>query len=684
MKLARNESVASGISKLVQGKKTAEVCSDIKENDAPEILSIAVSQSRKNQSNQLVDTLMTYVTNGVVIDNLHGDAQNTKDADGCIRRAIERDKRIIACIANKPRLTLVYDIVTGWLMIHPSYKVRFYIDEAQKTNDAFITHVYEKIPKVSLQRLHVTFIDAYLEGLISKPLFRKHFGGMIKKLPNRAGHDNYQFFGNLNYQNMEMENTDDFLEACNNKLITLKPDDYILMPLPYKKVSQYEDALKIVGELDVCVLIINGDGYHVFYNNGSEIQTNKYPKKNCKIKKCNQLSCSTCDTSLNNSEFNIIKKIKSMVPGKPFLLTGHGCIDRAMTYHRPELFFTKLIMMRQNVMQKSCFDTSDTWAGASVTKREDTAQMVERFVHSFKDKVTYSDEAQIFGPKDIYDGVCQLEKTSYEVSKLSGIIDKGVLENIEKGETVVMKQEADIREPMEYYYKKFRITDTYDIIGNKEIIQTFRTHIGGGAVQINTIERRLAERRFEEDIFVPKRHLVLNDLNNKKCIRAALRASLDETKDSSRIRIVYPYFVLMFNQPRCQFIWDNQTFRREEKEGLYACFAQLTTHKLSRLKNTVAAWVDDNLSGKVGWNDELYDKITSDAWDSEMMDFVPHALASLLNVTIYIYTFKFNYESSAEEVLFNTPMIISPTEIREDTRVIHIKYSDKFELLVPV
>jgi hypothetical protein len=333
-------------------------------------------------------------------------------------------------------------------------------------------------------------------------------------------------------------------------------------------------------------------------------------------------------------------------------------------------------------MSCSTFGTSE-WGTASIKKREDKSQMLKRICGSFKRELLENSVLpEIYGPKEIRDGICELEVLSEKVSRLpSLIINQSSLVEICKGREVdelTEIKESDIREETDYYYKKFRVGDeTSDEI--REKIQQFRQYIGGVHTRIETIETRLAPE-YKEDIVKPPRQLTLEDLNNKQIVRFALNHS----EPTTRIRMVYGenerYFVLMFNHPQNVFMWDGICYQREEQKSIYDCFisAGITTHKLPRLRSAVANYIDDHFVENPAWSEELYEKVNSGAWDRDMLEIVACALANLLSVNIYIYEFRVVYESSSEEALFDKPFIVRPVE---STQTIHIKYNNDFELL---
>ena len=710
-----NENIPCLISKPEQAKKTIEMAKLI-ERDIdlnPYVLSIYIAQSRKNQVNKAAEGFMNFILEkrGITgLSILHGEKDNSHDPDGYIYRALQNNNRLIAGLANKTRLEIIKNIILRWLTHSKCYIVKIYCDEAQKTFPLFIKHIYSQLKKDVLSKVYPILIDAHVEGIITAPIYKKYFKGRINKLENQFDLTQYLFMSSFKFEHMEWRNNDDILASYTNEKLIVDTKDYILWPLSYKKQEQYDAASNIVNTIpNSTVLIINGDAYHVIYMPDGLVAVHKQFKKvNCKKNDCYIDTCSTCFPELNNSELAIVKKIKGKYArNKTFVLSGHQCIDRAMTYSTPDMPFTKAIIASDIVINKSFFDKGEKkWEDCSITKREDMSQMVKRLCASYKKEYEIRNISLpiFYGPADIFNGICQLENVSKTVSGMSGILDQSVLDSIK--ENLKINNDVDLKkihtimlteleQPHEYYYKAFKCNDN-----NPEDIQCilsdFRSKIGGDRVGLKTINCRLNPIENNKDVTgkyiedISKTPLSIDDFKlNHDIIKSALN---EETK--SRIRICYDhtgsiYFVIVWMLPIGLFSFNNQTFTLTKipADGncLFNCFvkAKITPKHISRLRGDVSSYIEDNIqdytdfighynSEKLG---ELIDTIrTNGEWNTNISDIIPNVLSKMLEVNVYIYSFNTNLLSGGEELSFTEPHIITGNNKYDKT--IYLKQSN--------
>jgi len=722
----RNDNIPCIVSKPEQGKKTIEMAKLIEKDidDHPNVLSIYISQPRINQANKAAEGFMDFILTKRGINdmpNLHGQKDDSKDADGYIFRAMHKNQRLISGLANKTRLIIIQKIIKGWLSLNKLHSVKVYCDEAQKTFPLFMRHIYTQLKKEILNKIYPILIDAHVEGIISDPLYKKNFNGRINKLKNEYDLSNYLFMRSMPFNNMEWRTTEDILASYINGQLEINTKDYILCPLPWMKFDQYKEARNMVKTIpNSCVLLINGDAYHVFSMSDSPVPLHRqFKKNNCKNSekekdKCYEDTCSTCFPELNNSELNIVKKLKERyAKDKTFFLSGHHCIDRAMTYYTPEMPFTKAFISSDTVTRKSFFGVAEKkWEECSITKQEDISQMIKRLCASFKSIFLEKGIPLpiFYGPEDIYKGVCDLENVSKTVAGMNGIIDQSVLDDIKyewnksenKGKADIdlskirPRTSEDLEQPIEYYYKVVKCTNkSPEEI--QRILSGYRAKIGGERVALKTITSRLnpikddkhVTGKYMEDM--SKTPLTLNDFRiNHEIIKAGLN---DET--NSRIRICYDdlgntSFVLVWTKPKGQFMFDDHNFDLikipEDGNCLFNCFikADITKKTILRLRGDAAAHIEDNLEA---YEDFIEDNIDSEniseytdivrknsEWNNDMSDLLPHVLSEILKVNVHIYDFKTNLTSGGEELLFDEPVIIPEDKMYEKN--IYLKHSN--------
>ncbi len=690
----RSENMPCLISKPEQGKKTIET-TEIVEVDIDKnknVLNIYIAQNRINQVNKAAENFMEFILKkrGITeLSILHGQRDNSTDPDGYIYRAINKDCRLIAGLANPTRLKIIKNIIIQWLSHNKCNIVKVYCDEAQKTFPLFMKHVYTKLHQEILCKVYPILIDAHAEGIISDPMYKKHFNGMINKLENKYDLSNYLFMSSMPFVNMDWRKSDDILASYVNGNLDITIKDYILWPLSYKKVNQYDFASIIVSTIpNTCVLIINGDAFHVYKPDGFN---KTFTKKNCKTKSCWEDTCSTCFPELNNSEFKIVQKIKgTYAKDKTFILTGHQCIERAMTYFTPDMPFTKSFIASDTVIVKSFFDKEGKkWNDCSIIKQEDISQMLKRSCGSYKKEF---EERGIplpsfYGPKDIYDGVCGMEDVSKRLASMTGVVDQELLDNIKGCNSssvdltkISTKTLADLEQPEEYYYHVF---DCNNMNPNdiQHILSEYRTKIGGERVTLKTITSRLNPNENNKDVTgkyiedISKTPLRLNDFKiSHDIIKAALN---EETK--SRVRICYddesgnPYFVIVWTDNKRKFMFNNEKFNfiKIEEDGncLLKCFnkSNITTKSVSRLRSDAASHIEDNIDNYAhfieNYNAETASSFIEEIrkngeWNTKIANILTFVLAEILEVNVHIYDFNTNLASGGEEILFNEPKVI--------------------------
>jgi len=707
-----NTNIPCIISKPEQGKKTIEAAKIIKDDikNNPNILSIFFSQSRKNQANNATKNFKENILDELGIEdlpNLHGDKNNSKDPNGFLYRALHKNERLVSALANKSRASVAKDIIKGWLQLNTKNRARIYADEAQKTISIILLHLYSLLDKEEKNRVELILIDAHVKGILENKDFNKEFGLGINKRKNEYDLSNYLFLSSMPINRTTWKTTLDILESYTAGSLEINSDDYILWPLAYKKVDQASDAITIIKTIkNSCLCLINGDGYYIY---NDEFPSGKYiSKKNCKLRDCQSEACSSCNSSLQDSELMIVTKLREKYSkDKAFILSGHHCIDRAMTYHTAKRPFTKVLAASDLIMIKSWFDKADKrWTDCSTNKQEDISQMIKRACGSFKEQL---DENNIPYPifhmsDDIWNGLLVLEKISTEISKMTGIINQMMYNDVEtsinNGKEVNTKPRtlAELKNPNEYYFKVYDCSNKSpkDI---QAILTSFREKIGGERVELRTITSRLnpgdSHRdefdRYIEDVPGKKTHLKLSDLKSDGGHKL-LDCGLNE--DSiSRVRICWDdnilQFAIIWRQDIDVFRFNKSKFKFIEIDGdgncLFNCFISAKKYgkSLGRLRSDVANYLEDNISSYSEYIKEynpdtvtsLTDRIRiSSEWDSDIMDLLPRVLSDLLKINVFIYKFKTGFDSGGEEVLFDEP-IVFPEDHRFEVNI-HLKYSN--------
>lgn len=687
------------ISKPEQGKKTVEMAKIIG-NDLQHhkhILNIYITMNRKNHADKSHEAFLEFEKyfrdNNHDIDVLHGDKQTFKDPDGYIFRA-ENGRRLIIGILNKSRLTVLYDVIIKWVNIKTINRVKIYLDEAAVTITQFINYIWSKLD-YNINNVDLTLIDAHCGSILTNPKFKKFFNG-LKKIDNEYNLENYMFMRSLPFINKEWTDNEDILEdyLCGN--LNILPGDYILWPFPWMKLDQYELSQEITNTIpNIVLLLINGDGYHIFQSGGLKTT---YPKKKCgKTQYCGW--CRKCKPELKE-ELDYVKLFKKMYSNRGFILGGHDCINRAMTYHTADMPFTKAFICNDSVMNRGHWHTNKSYTNSAIKKKETVSQMIKRMCGSFKEKLENNNTPLpiFYGPGDIYEGICELEKISEAIANKSGYIDLQTRIDMDYMDdfdlsTSKLKMIEEIIDPYDYYFKEFKIPSRNHVY-IKQILQDFRQKIGGNNVNISTIKNRLEGNNdntyYTEDIYHTKltKDLFINDIK-------ILRSAIDDNT-TSRVRIIYDNednisWIIHFQNKRNEFIWNNIKYSIIDIEGdgncLFNCFIKenITTHSVKKLRRIVSNYLVEH-------KPETYDYLSDDEWedwceeirtdgvfDIDIFDIVPFALSEILDINITIYGFN-TCSNGGKEVGFDKPLIIP--EDRSKHKEIHLyKTHNHYNLL---
>ena len=252
----------------------------------------------------------------------------------------------------------------------------------------------------------------------------------------------------------------------------------------------------------------------------------------------------------------------------PLILCGHDCVDRAMTYHEDGFSFTKAFISRNNLLKEPISDNSNKdFEDLSIVTRERGSQMVKRmcgpFADSLKNKNTFP---VIYGPQDIYDGVCKLEEISTHISNQEGFLTKDIRNNMDKGEFCDLLNKEDIekieleREPYEYYFKCF--TDNKNTEELKNQLGDFRTKIGGAGVQKRSIENRRNGIEPDDKLGELNLEIFKADINIlKKALHDKTSSRIRVCKDNGDIK-----WIIHFQMKKNEFNWNDKSYKIIEIE----------------------------------------------------------------------------------------------------------------------
>ena len=692
------------ISKPEQGKKTIEM-SRLLDNDLhnnKSILNIYITPNKKNQANQAHNTFTTHMPyfkdrlkNHVdKIAILHGDKSNSKDPDGYVFRAERENKRLIISLANKSRLTVILNIIVKWIQCNNNNMVKIYIDEAGETRtlNTFIKEVWSQLEARinDLNKVKIIFIDAHVRGITENKQFKKYFPqGMLHKLENEYDLSQYMYFSSLPYEIFEWKTVNCIIESYNKGEIELTNNDYVLLPLSIAKKDQYEEALSIVECFaDCAVLVINGDGYHIFSKDDGQVTL---PKKKCgKTRNCMTPTCPKCFPNMEQ-EINVVKYIKnSYALNKTFCIGGNLCIDRAMTYHDPSMPFTKSLIT-QTVLIKSPFISTKDYDNASIQTKESISQQVKRICHSFGT----GDQAKYYGPQDIYNGVCKLEKDSAHIANQSGYITHNTIAQLNKGMVPELETEENIHEyeleryPYDYCCKVFENLPA-DEVKIKTVLDRYRQKIGGTIVQKATIETRMTGEEPDSKLA----GITLIDFENDFSI---LKCGLhDDTK--SRVRVCKDdegnlLWIIHFQNQKGTFFWNKKQYNiiNIESDGncLFNSFIVGGIPNTKSVKEMRIAVRKELVNNKdkydkadidpCEWDDEC-DKIKiSDQWNDDIFDYCLYAISEIYDVNIIIFEF-ITMSCGGYKMLHRKPITI-PKEKDKTNTICLRKLDNHYDLM---
>lgn len=693
------------ISKPEQGKKTIEM-SRLLDNDLhnnTSILNIYITPNKKNQANQAHNTFITHMpyfkdklkdhVDKIAI--LHGDKSDSKDPDGYVFRAEREHKRLIISLANKSRLTVILNIIVKWILCHNNNMVKIYIDEAGETRtlNTFIKEVWSQLEAriKDLNKVKIIFIDAHVRGITENKQFKQYFPqGMLHKLENEYDLSQYMYFSSLPYEIFEWNTVNCIIESYNKGEIELTNKDYVLLPLSIAKKDQYEEALSIVECFaDCAVLVINGDGYHIFCKDDGQVTL---PKKKCgKTQNCMSPTCPKCFPNMEQ-EINVVKHIKNTYSAnKTFCMGGNLCIDRAMTYHDHSMPFTKSLIT-QTVLIKSPFISTKDYDNASIQTKESISQQVKRICHSFGT----GDQAKYYGPQDIYNGVCKLEKDSVHIANQSGYITHNTIAQLNKGIVPELETEENIHEyeleryPFDYCCKVFENLPADDNVKIKTVLDRYRQKIGGTVVQKATIEIRMTGVEPDSKLA----DITLADFENDF---STLKYGLNE-ETKSRVRVCKDdegniLWIIHFQNEKGTFTWNKKKYNiiNIESDGncLFNSFIVGEIPNTKSVKEMRIAVRKELVNNKekydkadidpCEWDDEC-DKIKiSDQWNDDIFDYCLYAISEIYDVNIIVFEF-ITMSCGGYKMLHRKPITI-PKEKNKTNTICLRKLDNHYDLM---
>ena len=703
-----NKIIPALISKPEQGKKTIEMCR-ILDNDLTKnsnILSVLITQNRRNQANQAHNTFTKFmsffeydekmINHEDKIDVLHGEKCCSTDPDGFVRRAEVENKRLLIALSNKSRLTIVRGIIVKWIASSPTNMVKIYIDEAgdTRTLNLFLAHVWKGLEEQisDLNKVKPIFIDAHCSAIMENKNFQKYFPlETIHKLENHHDLENYMYFSSLPYKIHEWENMSSIVESYSKRELVFEHDDYVLLPLSYKKEEQYEEASEFVESVENCVvLVINGDGYHIFVNN-SPILT--LPKKSCgKKRHCNKETCPKCFPSMEK-EINVVKFVKKKyASNKTFCLGGNHCIDRAMTYQDTSLQFSKALITT-SILRMNPFSQSTDYETSSISKKESVSQRVKRICHSFGN----GKQATYYGPQEIYNGICRLEQNSTCIANQTGYITPKTIDQMDEGlnptlETVEEIQEYEKeRNPYDYHLKTFKIIKGAVASDIRDTLSTFRTNIGGKNVQTRTIVKRMSGLEPDDGLS----HLSLRDYQENI---SRLKTALDIRTANSRVRVTKDdkgenVWLIHYLTKKDTINWNGNTYKinsiPNDGNSLFNSFvnySMLDIESVKKMRREVSFELRTNKDkydkckiDEDDWDDECDEIKKANNWDDNIFDSCMMAISEKYDINIIIFEFE-SLKCGGYKMLYNKPTTI-PEEKNKTNTIYLRKLDDHYDLL---
>lgn len=704
--------IPSYITKPEQGSKSREFSELIHRDLTEDIntLSFYICPCRRNQADQAEKNFMDYneyyQKDKNKIDVLHGNKQSSKDSDGYMWRAESKGQRLIISIVHKVRLEIIRQIIVKWVTYNHNRKVKIYLDEAgdPKTMNAFIKHIWSNLEadlKRRLTNVFPIFIDAHSKTLLNNKNFVKYFPRKtVHKLKNKYDLDNYMFMSSMTYISNEWSDTNDILDSINKGDIHINHNDYILWPSPKVKDQQYIDAEDICSSIDnICVLNINGDGFHLYINfNGKSKPKLTLPKGKCgKKKNCGHITCPKCNPQCSDemSQIKLIKKEYAL--NIPLILCGHDCIDRAMTYHEPGFSFTKAFIARNNLLNDTFSNCSDMkFNELSSGKQEKVSQMVKRICGSFKDSLLKDKNPLpvIYGPQDIYDGICDLETISTYIANQAGYITTDLRNSMKTEKNMLcevpllnkddIEQLEEDREPFDYYMIKFNDCDDEEL---RKKLTMFRNNIRDSHVQLRTIEKRRSGKEPDNNLGELKLEMFYND-------HQLLKKALDDNT-SSRIRVCKDEneeikWIIPFQMKRDEFIWGDKKFKiiKIDADGncLFNCFIKqgVISESLDDFRYTIKEFMKNNkddydtqdMSNRE-WDYHTDPIKINGVWDKDIFDIVPYAISKMINIKLNIFNF-ISMNNGGTEMISDKPTIIGDY----NKNIYLMKLDNHYDLLI--
>lgn len=702
-----NNIIPAMISKPEQGKKTIEMSQllDHDLNEREHILNFYVTPNRRNQANQAENTFTKFMSffkektqlykHDDKIDVLHQNKCNTRDPDGFVRRAERESRRLIIALSNKSRLSIVFEIIVKWIKSNNTNMCKIYIDEAGDPTslNSVLNHIWKNLEaEISdLQKVKLIFIDAHFRAIIENKSFIKYFPlETIYKLENKHDLKKYMYFSSLPYKICDWDKISCIIESYKRKEIIFNNNDYVLLPLYYIKDDQYDEASEFVDSVNDCVvLVINGDGYHVFRKDSYRLTL---PKKPCgKKRRCMKDTCPKCFPNMEK-ELNVVKYIKrKYASNKIFCLGGNHCIDRAMTYQDPTLQFSKALITK-NILIMSPFSQNNDYKSSSNVKKESVSQRVKRICHSFGNEV----KATFYGPREIYDGICKLEQDSTCIANQSGYITQNINDQLKDGlnpslETKEQIQKYELeRNPYDYYLMHFGNL-TQDVEYIHKILSEFRIHIGGTRINRTTITKRMIGKE-------PDDHLSDNSLKDYKETISVLRTGLDIETANSRVRVTKDkdgnnVWLIHYLYKRNTIVWDGFTYTvipiLKDGNCLFNSFVSYNLPGITSIKK-----MRREVSMELRTNKDKYDKANIDEddwdddcdkikiannWNDDIFDYCMMAISEKYDINIVIFVF-ITLKCGGYEKLYKNPKIIP--EQKNKSNIIYLRKLDNhYDLL---
>ena len=268
--------------------------------------------------------------------------------------------------------------------------------------------------------------------------------------------DNYISINSIEWINTSWDSYENILDSIQSKEISITKEDYIFWPLYWTNDKQFESCINIVNTLEnITIILINGPGIHVFTKNDEEeinCPTITYLKKDCKDATCLNITCNKCFPTIANDMIKIIQFIKEKYSkNKTCCISGNLCVGRAMTFHVPELPFTK------------GFYANDVLIGLGFGLKsiDDIYQLIARICGSFSKQLKFIPKA--YGSIELRNKVIRQENIATNLSNMESgsIIDKQIINQsaFSIPESKTLEQSLDDAELNDRYFKYFEYDD---------------------------------------------------------------------------------------------------------------------------------------------------------------------------------------------------------------------------------